>query len=197
MSDGTVFVDGPTNSGNGSLDYDGTFDITGGTLVAAGSSGMAQAPSETSSQKVLNISLLSQEANTTVSVKSSNGDDILTYTPSKTYSSVIISTPYIKDNTKYTVSVGGSSTGDVKNRLYSNGKYSGGTTIGSATTSSIITSITQEGASANGMMMPGGIKGPGGMKGGRGQRNENSGNSIKFKGNKQMNNQLDTQLTIQ
>ena len=47
------------------------------------------------------------------------------------------------------------------------------------------------------MMMPGGIKGPCGMKGGRGQRNENSGNSIKFKGNKQVNNQLDTQLTIQ
>lgn len=197
MSDGTVLVDGPTNAGNGSLDYDGTFDITGGTLVAAGSSGMAQYPSESSSQKVLNISLVSQEANTLVNVKTSNGDEVLTYAPSKNYSSVIISTPYIKDNTKYTVSVGGSSTGDVKNGLYSNGKYSGGTTIGSATTSSIITSITQEGASANGMMMPGGIKGPGGMKGGRGQRNENSGNSIKFKGNKQMNNQLDTQLTIQ
>ena len=187
MSDGTVLVDGPTNAGNGSLDYDVTFDITGGTLVAAGSSGMAQSPSESSSQKVLNISLVSQEANTLVNVKTFNRDEVLTYAPSKNYSSVIISTPDIKDNTEYTVSVGGSSTGDVKNGLYSNGKYSCGTTIGSATTSSIITSITQEGASANGMMMPGGIKG------GRGQRNENSGNSIKFKGNKQVNNQLDSQ----
>ena len=165
LSGGTIFVDGPTNSGNGSLDYDGSFDITGGTLVAAGSLGMTQVPSETSSQKVLNISLVSQEANTVVNVKSSNGENVLTYTPSKTYSSVIISTPDIKDNTEYNVSVGGSSTGEVKNGLYSNGKYSGGTSIGSATTSSTITSITQEGASASGMMIP-----PG-MPSDKGQRN--------------------------
>ena len=171
MSDGTVFVDGPTNSGNGSLDYDGTFDITGGTLVAAGSSGMAQAPSKTSSQKVLNISLLSQEANTTVSVKSSNGNELISYSPSKTYSSVIISTADIKSNTEYTVSVGG-------------------TSIGSATTSSTITSITQEGATSGGMMGP--------MQGFRGDKgNKNNKNDVQFKDKKQMNNELDSQMSVQ
>ncbi len=51
MAGGTVLVNGPTNDGNGSLDYDGTFDISGGILVATGSSGMAQMPSDSSSQK--------------------------------------------------------------------------------------------------------------------------------------------------
>ena len=44
---GTVIVNGPTNDGNGPLDYPGTFNISGGFLVAVGSSGMAQAPSAT------------------------------------------------------------------------------------------------------------------------------------------------------
>lgn len=35
---------------NGSLDYDDTFNIKGGLPIATGSSGMAQAPSDTSSQ---------------------------------------------------------------------------------------------------------------------------------------------------
>ena len=86
MSGGTVLVNGPTNDGNGSLDYDGTFDISGGILVAAGSSGMAQMPSDSSSQKILNLNLTSQEANTVVNVKSSDGKNILTYAPLKNYS---------------------------------------------------------------------------------------------------------------
>jgi len=194
MSGGTVLVDGPTNNGNGSLDYDGSFDITGGILVATGSSGMTQTPSETSSQKVLNINLVSQETNTIVNVKSSNGDDLLTYAPSKNYSSVIISTPDIKDNTEYTVSVGGSSTGEVKNGLYSNGKYSGGTSIGSATTSSTITSITQEGASSGGMIGPGSMQG---FRGDKGQRNDGNSNNMEFKDKKQINNKLDSQMSVQ
>ncbi|MFT9497334.1 carbohydrate-binding domain-containing protein, partial [Anaerosolibacter sp.] len=50
MSGGTVLVNGPTAGNNGALDYDRTFEMTGGFLIAAGSSGMAQAPSEESTQ---------------------------------------------------------------------------------------------------------------------------------------------------
>ena len=50
MTGGTVIVNGPTNNGNGPLDYTGSFNITGGYLLAVGSSGMAQAPSNTSTQ---------------------------------------------------------------------------------------------------------------------------------------------------
>ena len=39
---GEIYVNGPTNDGNGALDYDGTATISGGTFVAVGSSGMVQ-----------------------------------------------------------------------------------------------------------------------------------------------------------
>lgn len=189
LSGGTVLVDGPINNGNGSLDYDGTFDISGGTLVAAGSAGMAQMPSDSSSQKILNINLTSQEANTVVNIKSSDGKNILTYAPSKNYSSVIVSTPDIKDNTKYTVSVGGSAKGEAKDGLYSDGNYSGGTDVGSETTSSTITNITQEGASTNSMGGHGGQVGKG-IQGGRGDK-------IQPNTNGQANNQISNQITEQ
>lgn len=187
MAGGTVLVDGPTNNGNGSLDYDGTFDISGGVLVAAGTSGMVQTPSNSSSQKSLNISLTSQEANTVVNIKSSDGKNILTYAPSKNYSSVIVSTPDIKDNTNYTVSVGGTVKGESKDGLYSDGNYSGGTEIGSETTSNTITNITQDGASTNSMR---GHGGQGGREGGK-------GNKMQPNTNGQTNNQINSQITEQ
>ena len=106
-------------------------------------------PSDSSSQKILNLNLTSQEANTVVNVKSSDGKNILTYAPLKNYSSVIVSTPDIKDNTKYTVSVGKTAKGEAKDGLYSDGNYSGGTEVGSETTSNTITNITQEDASTD------------------------------------------------
>ena len=187
MVGGTVLVNGPTNNGNGSLDYDETFDISGGTLVAAGSAGMAQMPSDSSSQKILNLSLTSQESNTVVNIKSSDGKNILTYSPSKNYSSVIVSTPDIKDNTKYTVSVGGTAKGEAKDGLYYDGNYSGGTEVGSETISSTITNITQEGASTNSM---GGHGGQGGRPGGKGHKMQPNTSG-------QTNNQINSQITEQ
>ena len=48
MNDGTLIVMGPESGGNGALDYDGSFAMNGGTLVAVGSSDMAMAPSTSS-----------------------------------------------------------------------------------------------------------------------------------------------------
>ena len=185
LSGGTVLVDGPTNNGNGSLDYDSTFDITGGILVAAGSSGMAQTPSDSSTQKILNIKLTSQEANSIVNISSSNGKNILTYSPSKPYSSVIVSTPEIKDNTKYTVSVGGSVIGEAKDGLYSDEKYSGGTEVSSEPVSSTITNITQEGASTSIMGGQGGFGGKRGQNGGNMMKDNNQNTNLQ-------NNNLET-----
>lgn len=186
MVGGTVLVNGPSDSGNASLDFDKSFDIGGGTLVAVGTSGMTQTPSDSSSQKILNINLTMQEANTVVNIKSSDGKNILTYAPAKNYSSVIVSTPDIKDNTKYTVSVGGTAKAEAKDGLYSDGNYSEGTEVGSETTSSIITNITQEGASTSSMR---GHSGQGG-KGGRSKK-------IQPNTNDQINNQINSQITEQ
>lgn len=42
VSGGEIYVSGPTSDGDSALDYDGAATVTGGTIVAAGYSGMAQ-----------------------------------------------------------------------------------------------------------------------------------------------------------
>ncbi|RDY28491.1 carbohydrate-binding domain-containing protein [Romboutsia weinsteinii] len=169
MKDGTLIVNGPTNNGNGSLDYDGIFDISGGTLIASGSAGMVQTPSSSSSQKALNISLTSQEAGNIINIQSEDGKEILTFAPAKQYQSVIVSTPDIESNKKYAVLVGGSSTGKSTDGVYSEGKHSGGTIIKTEAAQDTITNITQEGATTGGGV--GGPKGQG-QPCGQGDRKE-------------------------
>ena len=55
MNGGEVYVNGPTSSGNGALDYDGEFKITGGILVGVGSNAMYQGVSSSSTQNALDV----------------------------------------------------------------------------------------------------------------------------------------------
>lgn len=139
MSGGTVLINGPTNDGNGAVDYDSSFNITGGTLIAAGSSGMAQAPSSESTQYSLEIGT-SQSANTIIAVKDSSGNTIVAFAPSKQYSNVVISTPDIKKGETYTVYTGATCAGTSTYGLYS-GTATGGTSLGTGTISSYLTTI--------------------------------------------------------
>ena len=159
MKDGVVIVNGPENSGNGSLDFDGEFKITGGLLIAAGSSGMAQSPSESSTQNSINI-FSSVSANNLISVKDSSGNEVITFAPSKSAQSIIISSPKIKMGETYTISTGGSSTGTSNDGLYEDGNYSGGSEVESVTISNTVTNIGQA---------AGGFGGEGKPSGGRGQ----------------------------
>ena len=136
MNDGIVIINGPTSNMNAAIDYGwGTFNITGGTLVAVGSSGMAQAPSPSSIQKSLSVKFVSQQsANMLVNIKNDSGEDILTFKPAKVYQSVVFSSPDLEAGT-YNVYIGGSSTGSSTYGLYEGGIYSGGTEYGSFTVS--------------------------------------------------------------
>ncbi len=166
MTGGTVIVNGPENNGNGSLDYDGTFNISGGTLIAAGSSGMAQSPSSTSTQASINI-FTNGSANTLVSVQDENGNDIATFAPSKSFSSLIISTPNLKTGATYKVYTGGSYSSDSTDGLYTGGTFSNGSELTSFTLSSTIMSVTSSGATEGGNSGMGGMNG--GMQGGGGR----------------------------
>jgi hypothetical protein len=159
MKGGTAIVNGPTKDGNGSLDYDGNFEVTGGTLIAAGSLGMAQAPSEESTQNSVKITLATQSANTLIRIESKNGEEILTFAPQKQYSSVVISSPKLKTGEVYKVYLGGSSTGSNVEGLYSNGTYTNGKEIGSFTIASSVSEVTQEGVTITNRM--GGQRGQG------------------------------------
>lgn len=110
IAKGTVTVWGPTNDGNGTLDYGGTATISNGTFLAAGSSGMAQGFSDDSSQGSILYALGSSvSAGTEVSLQDSEGNVILTFTPQKTFSSVQFSSAKITKGSSYKITVGDAS----------------------------------------------------------------------------------------
>ncbi len=161
MTDGMVLVNGPTNNGNGPVDYMGTFTMSGGFLVAVGSSGMAQAPSGDSTQYSVLYNLdTMQTAGTLLHIQSQSGQEILTFMPSKEYQSVMISSFALQNGETYLVYTGGSSTGTVMDGLYEGGDYTPGSQIASFTISSVVTSIGAMGHGPGGGGKPGG--GPGG-----------------------------------
>ncbi len=53
MTGGEVYVVGPSNSGNGTFDYASAFEVTGGKLVAIGSSGMATTPTSNTMNNIV------------------------------------------------------------------------------------------------------------------------------------------------
>ena len=110
MSGGFVTVDGPTNNGNGALDYNGVFELTGGTLAVSGSAGMAQGTSKSANQATL---MVYGSGSGTVTLKDSNGNEILSYTPAKAYQMLAISTPQLKQGETYTLSIADQTSFDI------------------------------------------------------------------------------------
>jgi hypothetical protein len=142
MKAGTLLVSGPTEQMNGALDYDAGFKLTGGLLVAAGSSGMAQAPDASSTQPSVLIYLAAtQPAGTLIHVQNSAGQDILTFAPTHDYQSVAFSSPQLVNGETYTVFVGGSSTGTATDGLYQGGTYTPGIQLATFTVSSAVTLV--------------------------------------------------------
>lgn len=142
MTGGLVIVNGPTERMNGALDYDASFTLTGGYLVAAGSSGMAQAPGESSSQSAVLINFDStQAAGTLVHIQTEAGEAILTFAPSKEYRSIAFSSAELTEGTTYQVYTGGSSTGTATDGLYQDGVYTGGASYTEFTVSGMVTRV--------------------------------------------------------
>ena len=142
MNDGRVIIHGPTANDNGALDYFGTFNITGGFLVGAGSSGMAEAPGLPSTQYSVLINFRSVvSAGTLFHVQTAEGEEILSFVPAKRYQSIVFSSPQLTNGSTYDVYLGGSSTGTVIDGLYQGGTYTPGTKFNSFTISGIITKV--------------------------------------------------------
>lgn len=145
MTGGTVYVNGPTSRGNGALDYDGSFPISGGTLFATDDGGMALNTSSDSSQLSLLMSFSTTQApGTTITLKDSSGNTVAAYTPTKRYASIVISSPDLKTGQSYTL-------------------YNGNTQVVTFTPTDIATCLNESGITQNqGMGMGNG----GGMRGG-------------------------------
>lgn len=111
ITGGYTVVEGPTNGGNGPLDYGGIATVSGGTLIVTGSVQMAQAI-QPSGQGALNLSVGSQSAGTAVTIADSSGKTVLTFTPGKAFACVIVSSPSLVSGESYHITIG-SVSGDV------------------------------------------------------------------------------------
>jgi len=111
LTGGTVLVDGPTDNTNGAIDYNGTCTNSGAILIAAGSSGMAQAPDSNSSVNCIMATVSTVSGGTQVTVTDKSGNVVIEYTPSKNFSNIVISAPQLVTGTSYTLNIGGSSAG--------------------------------------------------------------------------------------
>lgn len=118
ISGGTVIVEGPTDNGNGALDKgDGsgcTANITGGTVLAIGSSGMAV--NFDSGTQCSALVSLSGSAGDTISIDDGSG---FTFTATKSFTSVVYSSPNMTQGNTYTITAGSSTaSADFTSGLY-------------------------------------------------------------------------------
>ncbi len=128
MTGGNVYVSGPTNSGNGALDYNGTAQITGGVLMAVGASGMAQNFSESSTQGAVLVNAnTNQAAGTEVNLLDSEGNVLVNYTSEKSFNSVVVSCPGLEVGKTYILQIGSENTEiTLESLIYGNGQGMGG-----------------------------------------------------------------------
>ena len=143
MTDGLVIIEGPVNDGNSALDYNGSFSITGGTLLALGSSGMAMNVSETSTQGAFLLNGEEVVAGETLVIKTSSGEELFSYTTEKNSASLLFSSEDLKQGETYEV-------------------YSEGKELSEVSMTSLVTTMGASGMTPGGGNNPGGGKIPGG-----------------------------------
>ena len=107
VTGGTVIVYGPTDNGNGPIDSgDGAYGMTisGGILLAVGSSGMAEA-AENAGQAVLAASWRSGglSAGETLGITDANGTVLAAFQLPKAISSIVFSSPALISGETYTI----------------------------------------------------------------------------------------------
>lgn len=101
---GTTYVYGPTSNGDGALDYDGNATVSGGTLAAFGSAGMAQGFGSDSTQYSFLHNLSSTvDSGKEVTITNADGKELLKCTPAKQWQSVVFTCADLADGETYTI----------------------------------------------------------------------------------------------
>ena len=107
IAGGYVTVHGPVSGRDGTLDYATECKITGGTLLADGSLGMIQNPSDTSTQPVIIRSMQSKvAAGTEVSLSDKSGNVVARYTTEKEAQWFAISAAELRQGETYLLQIG-------------------------------------------------------------------------------------------
>ena len=115
VESGTIIVNGPVDSANGAIDSGsengGKCVISGGTILAIGSSGMDEGFSSESSQCSFRQRLeTALSAGSEITISDSSGNVLFRHTAVKSASSVVFSCPDLKTGEKYILSIDGQET---------------------------------------------------------------------------------------
>ena len=167
IAGGNVYVLGPSNNGNGALDYGIYAAITGGEMVAVGGSGMAQGFGDESTQCSALVNFDEWiDAGETITLTDSNGNKLLTYKADKKFDSVLISTSDMKQGETYTLAAGDqTSTFAMEDVTYSEGSGGMQGTGGDPGNGGMQRpDSTDDGVGNGGMQRPDGNSGDGGMQ---------------------------------
>lgn len=108
VTGGILLVNGPSSDGDGAFDYDGTATISGGTVIMAGSTGMAQ--SFTSGTQAFAMVQASGSVGSVITFSDADGNVLATLTATKAFGCVLVSGAGIADGDTVTVSVDGAAT---------------------------------------------------------------------------------------
>ena len=110
---GDITINGPSNGGNGAIDIGtengGAGFISGGTLIALGTSSMAENFGSTSTQCAFLVTMNSFGAGETISITDSQGNVLYTGVTVKSANSVVFSSPDLTVGETYAVTIGSSS----------------------------------------------------------------------------------------
>lgn len=110
---GDITINGPSNGGNGAIDIGtengGAGFISGGTLIALGTSSMAENFGSTSTQCAFLVTMNSFGAGETITITDSQGNVLYTGVTVKSANSVVFSSPDLMVGETYTVTIGSSS----------------------------------------------------------------------------------------
>ena len=134
ITGGTVIVYGPTDSGNGPIDSgDGNYSVTisGGFLLAVGSSGMAET-AENAGQAVLAASWRSGglSAGETLGIVDEDGNVLAAFELPKAIQSIVFSSPDLVAGKSYSVVGGGSTSAPITDGVIDPTTYTGYESMG-------------------------------------------------------------------
>lgn len=108
VTGGETYVFGPVSDGDGSLDFAGTGTITGGVVMCAGSSGMAQNFGDASTQGSMLVSA-SGQAGDAIQLVDEDENVVASCEARTSYSCVLVSAPGVESGKTYTLTCGDAS----------------------------------------------------------------------------------------
>ena len=158
VTGGVTLVCGPTDNGNSAFDCETSASVSGGVLIALGSSGMASGFTSAQNQGAILCNFATQSAGKTFAVLDEAGTLVASLTNPKQFSSAVITAPQIRTGGKYTLVCGAAISGADENGYACGTAVSGGTTLAAVEMTSALYGSGGMGPGGN---VPGGPGGPG------------------------------------